>query len=70
MPAPGRVNQIQETLGARLGEPVNLFMRCALTKDVTATVKGGAFTFTAPRDKEVAAWSDKLEAPFRKLAKK
>lgn len=34
---PGRVKQIQDELTARLGEPVRLFMRCALTKDVTAT---------------------------------
>jgi len=37
VPTPGRVNQIQEALASRLGEPVHLFMRCALTKDVTAT---------------------------------
>ena len=35
--APGRVKQIQDALGSHLGEPVRLFMRCALTKDVTAT---------------------------------
>ncbi len=35
-------------------------------KDVTAS----GFTFTAPRDKEAPAWSDKLEAPFRKAAGK
>ena len=34
---PGRVKEIQEALRIRLGEPVRLFMRCALTKDVTAT---------------------------------
>jgi uncharacterized hydrophobic protein (TIGR00271 family) len=34
---PGRVKEIQEALSSRLGEPVRLFMRCALTKDVTAT---------------------------------
>jgi hypothetical protein len=34
---PGRVKEIQDALGSRLGEPVRLFMRCALTKDVTAT---------------------------------
>ncbi|TMA94963.1 MAG: DUF389 domain-containing protein [Deltaproteobacteria bacterium] len=34
---PGRVKQIQDALGSRLAEPVRLFMRCALTKDVTAT---------------------------------
>src|SRR5207248_1700220 len=28
---------IQEALRSRLGEPVHLFMRCTLTKDVTAT---------------------------------
>lgn len=38
----------------------------AKAKDVTAN----GFTFTAPRDKEAAAWSDKLEAPFRKAAGK
>jgi uncharacterized hydrophobic protein (TIGR00271 family) len=37
VPAPGRVNEIQDALGRRLGEPVRLFMRCTLTKDVTAT---------------------------------
>lgn len=37
VPAPGRVNEIQDALGARLGEPVRLFMRCSMTKDVTAT---------------------------------
>lgn len=37
VPAPGRVNEIQDALGSRLGEPVRLFMRCTLTKDVTAT---------------------------------
>ena len=37
VPAPGRVKEIQDALGSRLGEPVRLFMRCALTKDVTAT---------------------------------
>jgi len=37
VPSPGRVNEIQEVLGRRLGEPVRLFMRCTLTKDVTAT---------------------------------
>jgi len=36
VPAPGRVNEIQDALGRRLGEPVRLFMRCLLTKDVTA----------------------------------
>jgi len=35
--APARVKEIQDALGGRLGEPVHLFMRCALTKDVTAT---------------------------------
>ena len=37
VPAPGRVKEIQDALGSRLGEPVHLFMRCTLTKDVTAT---------------------------------
>jgi uncharacterized hydrophobic protein (TIGR00271 family) len=37
VPAPGRVNDIQSRLGTSLGEPVRLFMRCTLTKDVTAT---------------------------------
>jgi hypothetical protein len=34
---PGRVKEIQDALSSRLGEPVLLFMRCAMTKDVTAT---------------------------------
>lgn len=37
VPVPGRVNEIQDALASRLGEPVHLFMRCTLTKDVTAT---------------------------------
>jgi hypothetical protein len=37
VPAPGRVNEIQDALRSRLGQPVHLFMRCTLTKDVTAT---------------------------------
>jgi uncharacterized hydrophobic protein (TIGR00271 family) len=37
IPVPGRVNEIQEALSNRLREPVRLFMRCTLTKDVTAT---------------------------------
>jgi uncharacterized hydrophobic protein (TIGR00271 family) len=37
VPAPGRVKEIQDALGSRLGEPVRLFMRCNLTKDVTAS---------------------------------
>jgi len=37
VPAPGRVKEIQDALGSRLGLPVRLFMRCALTKDVTAS---------------------------------
>ena len=37
VPAPGRVNEIQDVLANRLGELVRLFMRCTLTKDVTAT---------------------------------
>jgi uncharacterized hydrophobic protein (TIGR00271 family) len=35
--APQRVKKIQEVLSDRLHEPVHLFMRCSLTKDVTAT---------------------------------
>jgi hypothetical protein len=34
---PERVNEIQDALRSGLGEPVRLFMRCTLTKDVTAT---------------------------------
>jgi uncharacterized hydrophobic protein (TIGR00271 family) len=34
---PARVKEIQDGLSRSLGEPVRLFMRCALTKDVTAT---------------------------------
>ena len=37
VPAPGRINEMQEALGRRLRQPVRLFMRCTLTKDVTAT---------------------------------
>lgn len=37
VPAPDRVQEIQDALGRRLGLPVHLFMRCTLTKDVTAT---------------------------------
>ncbi len=37
VPVPGRINEMQDALGKRLGEPVHLFMRCTLTKDVTAT---------------------------------
>jgi uncharacterized hydrophobic protein (TIGR00271 family) len=37
VPAPGRVNEIQDALASRLRMPVRLFMRCTLTKDVTAT---------------------------------
>jgi len=37
VPRPGRVKEIQDVLGSRLGEPVRLFMRCNLTKDVTAS---------------------------------
>jgi uncharacterized hydrophobic protein (TIGR00271 family) len=36
VPAPWRVKEIQDALGERLAETVNLFMRCTLTKDVTA----------------------------------
>lgn len=35
--APERVERIQAALGKRLEEPVRLFMRCNMTKDVTAT---------------------------------
>lgn len=34
---PERVAKIQRSLSARLEEPVRLFMRCSLTKDVSAT---------------------------------
>jgi len=37
VPAPGRINEIQDALSARLGASARLFMRCTLTKDVTAT---------------------------------
>lgn len=41
----------------------------AKAKDVTVEVSkdGTSFVFTAPRDIEVAAWSDKLEKPFRRI---
>jgi hypothetical protein len=50
-------------------------IRLAVTskaKDVTATVDktGSKFVITAPRDVEPAAWDTKIEAPFKKLAKK
>jgi uncharacterized hydrophobic protein (TIGR00271 family) len=35
--APARVKEIQDALSTHLGESVRLFMRCSLTKDVTAT---------------------------------
>jgi len=35
--SPERVKQIQDALGGRLGGPVRLFVRCSLTKDVSAT---------------------------------
>jgi uncharacterized hydrophobic protein (TIGR00271 family) len=35
--APESVKRIQDTLSERLGEPVRLFMRCSVTKDVSAT---------------------------------
>ena len=35
--APEAVKRIQDGLSARLGQPVRLFMRCAVTKDVSAT---------------------------------
>ena len=34
---PERVKRMQDALSSRLGEPVRLFVRCSLTKDVTAT---------------------------------
>ena len=34
---PNHVKQIQDALSAQLGEPVRLFMRCAVTKDISAT---------------------------------
>jgi uncharacterized hydrophobic protein (TIGR00271 family) len=34
---PERVERIQAALAARLAEPVRLFMRCSMTKEVTAT---------------------------------
>jgi uncharacterized hydrophobic protein (TIGR00271 family) len=34
---PERVEQIQAALSQRLGEPVRLFIRCSMTKEVTAT---------------------------------
>ncbi len=34
--APQKVKRIQDALSDRLGEPVRLFVRCSLTKDVTA----------------------------------
>lgn len=34
---PERVKEIQDALSAKLGEPVRLFVRCQMTKDVTAT---------------------------------
>jgi uncharacterized hydrophobic protein (TIGR00271 family) len=34
---PERVKRIQDALTGRLGEPVRLFVRCQMTKDVTAT---------------------------------
>ena len=35
--SPARVKLIQDALASQLGEPVRLFVRCNLTKDVTAT---------------------------------
>ena len=37
VPVPARVQLLQDAISSRLGEPVHLFMRCTLTKDVTAT---------------------------------
>lgn len=44
----------------------------AKAKDVTvaATKDGAIFTITGPRDIEAASWSDKIELPFRKVARK
>ena len=41
----------------------------AKAKDVTVEVSkdGTSFVFTAPRDIEAAAWSDKLDKPFRRI---
>ena len=53
--------------------------KVAITINVTSKVKdvsnvaaadGATFTITAPRDIEAAAWSDKIELPFRKAARK
>jgi uncharacterized hydrophobic protein (TIGR00271 family) len=35
--SPARVKRIQDALSSRLNQPVRLFIRCSLTKDVTAT---------------------------------
>jgi uncharacterized hydrophobic protein (TIGR00271 family) len=35
--SPQKVKQIEEALSRHVGEPVRLFVRCSLTKDVTAT---------------------------------
>jgi uncharacterized hydrophobic protein (TIGR00271 family) len=37
VPPPARVQTIQDAIASRLGQPVHLFMRCSLTKDITAT---------------------------------
>ncbi|HSK04026.1 MAG TPA: hypothetical protein VK932_22385 [Kofleriaceae bacterium] len=37
---------------------------------VAAAKDGATITITAPRDIEVSGWSDKIEAPFRKVARK
>ena len=44
----------------------------AAARDVTVSVDetGSKFVFTAPRDIEAREWSEKLEKPFRKHAKK
>lgn len=44
----------------------------AKAKDVSvkAGKNGASFTITAPRDKEVAAWTDKIVAPFKANARK
>ncbi|MDB4963221.1 MAG: hypothetical protein JWP01_3220 [Myxococcales bacterium] len=44
----------------------------AKAKDVSVTVgkDGSTFVITGPRGKEVPAWSDKIEAAFKKVSKK
>jgi hypothetical protein len=42
------------------------------TRDIAVEVDetGSQFTFTAPRDIEPASWTEKLEKPFRRVARK